>query len=118
MAKLVRRKWSSTTERGVTCYHYCPACKQLHGIRTEGPIPLWTWNGDFEKPTFQPSVRNFTTYDDEGEPLPKGQDRTLCHYYVKNGNIEYCGDNPHALNEQTVPLPEIPAGWFDSETQD
>jgi hypothetical protein len=49
-------------------------------------------------------VRCFTTDDD-------GRQITLCHYFITDGQIVFCSDNPHELNGQTVPLPEFPASW-------
>lgn len=89
--------------------HWCPGCEEVHGIRIKGPNgPVWSFNNDFEKPTFSPSILCFTTFDDEGTPLPSGTRRTLCHYYIKEGRIEFCADSPHALAGQTVEIPPWP----------
>lgn len=88
--------------------HWCPGCNEAHSIRIEGGPPVWTFDGDYEKPTFAPSILCFTTYDDEGDPLPGGQRRTLCHYFIRSGMIEFCGDSPHALAGKTVELPDWP----------
>lgn len=104
--------------------HWCPGCKEPHGIRITGGPPVWTFNGDYAAPSFQPSVLCFTGYDDEGEPLPKGQRRTLCHYFIRRGSeipperargldptrsyIDFCGDSPHELSGKIVPLPPWP----------
>lgn len=88
--------------------HWCPACEEPHGITIQGGPPQWTFDGSFDRPTFRPSVLYFTDYDEEGERLPEGQRRTLCHYFVTDGKIQFCGDNPHALNGQTVDLPDWP----------
>lgn len=34
---------------------------------------------------------------------------TICHYFIKAGRIEFCGDCTHALKGQTVDLPDFPA---------
>lgn len=103
--KKLRRGTSSIDRRML---HWCPGCKEPHSIRVEGEGPKWEFNGNFDRPTFKPSVLNFTTYDDEGEPLPAGQRRTLCHYFITDGKIQFCGDSPHALSGQTVDLPDWP----------
>jgi hypothetical protein len=95
---------------------YCPACEGIHAYRVGGDParPQWSFNGNVEKPTFTPSLLCFTTYGEndgpDGKPqqLPNGRRRTLCHLFVTDGKIIYCGDNPHKLNGQTVPLPELP----------
>lgn len=106
-----------------TLLHWCPACKGPHGIRIEGPAPTWSFNGDYRAPSFSPSVLCFTTDDDEGEPLPSGQRRTLCHYFVRRGvelasrganldpaksYIDFCGDCPHELRGKIIELPDWP----------
>jgi hypothetical protein len=89
--------------------HWCPACQALHMIAV-APSPVsWSFNEDLEKPTFSPSIRCFTTYSEGNELLPNGETRTLCHYFLTEGEISYCSDSPHALAGQKVPLPELPA---------
>lgn len=70
---------------------YCPGCECLHMVPTS-----WAFNGDFERPTTTPSVRHS---DHRG---------TTCHYNVTDGQLVFHGDNPHALNAQTVPIPDLP----------
>ena len=88
--------------------HWCPGCNEAHGIRVQGPAPVWTFNGDMEKPTFAPSILCFTTYGEDGDMLRNGERRTLCHYFIKEGMIEFCGDSPHALAGKTVEIPDWP----------
>lgn len=74
---------------------HCPGCGSDHSIRTvnaKGPGPTWDWNGSIERPTFNPSVR-----------VSGGG---VCHFFVRNGRIEYCPDSTHALKAQTVDLPD------------
>lgn len=79
----------------VTVIH-CPGCKEAHPFDQR-----WTFNGNYDLPTFTPSLRVMGAR--EGE--------TKCHSFVTNGRIEFCGDSPHALAGQTVDLPE-----WDDET--
>jgi hypothetical protein len=91
--------------------HWCPGCDEPHGIRIEGPSgPKWSFNGNYDRPTFAPSILCFTTEttDDDDKPLPAPVRRTLCHYHVRDGRIEFCGDSPHKLTGQTVDLPDWP----------
>jgi hypothetical protein len=84
--------------------HWCPACNEPHGIavtQRNRMGAVWTFNGNLDCPTFTPSVRCFTTEED-------GTRTTLCHYFITDGRIVFCGDNPHALNGQTVELPDWP----------
>lgn len=95
--------------------HWCPGCKHLHHINVEvrrenGAV--WTFDGNIERPTFAPSVNHLTLRtDSEGDPILKDgkyQWEPLCHYFIRKGRIEYCGDCKHALSGRTVPLPELP----------
>lgn len=97
---------NTTTEQGYC--HDCPACKAPHYIRTQRSenrpdAPCWDFNHDFQRPTFHPSILCYwTTKDDKGKDVRK----TECHYFIVDGEIRFCGDNPHAFNGKTVPLPE------------
>lgn len=77
-------------------WYYCPGCKENHGV----PFARWNWNGGLEAPTLSPSVRHF---------IPAGENRpekTFCHYFIRNGKIEYCGDCLHKLKGKTVEMQE------------
>lgn len=72
-------------------FHWCPACELLH------PLPdSWTFNGDVARPTFAPSFK---------QTLGDGR---VCHYFIVDGEIRYCGDCSHGLAGTTVTLPELP----------
>lgn len=75
--------------------HWCPGCKQEHWIFVDEPSgtgATWSYNGNPEKPTFSPSVNIV------------GQ----CHYFITDGEIQFCGDSKHELAGQTIPLPNMP----------
>lgn len=72
---------------------FCPACREPHSI----PLPRWQWNGDRERQTISPSVLHFNVGKD-------GQRITRCHYFIRDGRIEYCADSPHALAGQAVEM--------------
>lgn len=93
--------------------HWCPACGEVHTI-----YDSWTFNGDVNKPTFSPSVKvggvqkivdaqgkwaGDWKRGPDGNPLPQ-----CCHYFLRDGQIQFCGDCTHAMSGQTVPLPELP----------
>lgn len=77
-------------------HYYCPGCKRNHSV----PATRWRWNGSVESPTLGPSVRHYIPVD--GERV----EQTICHYFVRNGKIEYCGDCEHELKGQTVEMIE------------
>ena len=74
----------------------CPGCGYAHTISvvTDEHFlghPLWTWNGDDEKPTFWPSLA-----------VADGS----CHSFVKDGQIQFLPDCKHDLAGKTVELPD------------
>lgn len=90
-----------------TFAHMCPACGDEHIFYTKKPpgAHAWTFNGDFEKPTFGPSMLIRWGNKIPGhENLEEGR---VCHYFVKNGMIEYCGDCTHPMANQKLELPDI-----------
>lgn len=110
--KVVRRPYHGVAlEHAANCSppfthaHYCPACREMHDYAVEGPQrngAQWSFNGDYERPTFTPSMRI---------SWGMGADRPVrqCHYFVTDGQIRYCADSTHALAGLTVNLPDVPA---------
>jgi hypothetical protein len=82
---------------GGNLMYYCPGCKFLHSV----PPDRWNWNKSTDKPTLTPSVRHFFP------ACGNSPEETICHYFVTDGNIIFCGDCKHELKGQTVPLPNI-----------
>lgn len=74
----------------------CPGCEEHHMFE----VPPWNFNGDFNKPTFHPSI---TVTGAKG----------LCHVFLRDGKLSYLADTDHALVGKVVPLPELP---HDKET--
>lgn len=68
---------------------HCPGCRCTHQIK----LPQWTFNGDYERPTFSPSI----LYNPDVE-------KHRCHFFVRNGRIEYLSDCHHSLAGQTVDM--------------
>jgi hypothetical protein len=91
----------------------CPGCKEMHQVMVgDGPGPRWGFNGDYDRPTFTPSVRvaghkvirdsdgNWTgewERDSAGNPVP-----SVCHSFVRDGQIQFLGDCTHDLTGKTV----------------
>ena len=95
--------------------HWCPGCEEAHTISTERlgdwTGPCWTFNGNLQRPDFKPSVRITYNGADAGQDRGDGFGRAppaCCHYFINDGNIQFCGDSTHALAGQTVPLPPLP----------
>jgi hypothetical protein len=86
--KIRQEEWES---RGTVYIFYCEGCKTHHYADKR-----WSFNGDFEKPTFSPSILV------EIGHYPKPND--ICHSFVKDGKIQYLSDCTHHLAGQTVEL--------------
>jgi hypothetical protein len=87
----------------------------LNGCRLNSPMclgsrvagegrPMWTWNGDHERPTLAPSVVVRLERGDGGPTR-------VCHSFVRDGRIQFLADSTHALAGQTAPLPALPEHW-------
>ena len=77
----------------------CPGCKQKHFYMTQefDNHPVWSFNGDMEKPTFTPSLRANWNY--------KYKD-FCCHFNLTNGIFEFQNDCTHSLSGQNHPMIE------------
>lgn len=65
--------------------------KRVDGLRR----PLWSWNGDVDKPTLSPSI------------LTGNSEMGVCHSFVKDGMVQYLNDCTHEFAGQTRPLLEV-----------
>ncbi len=102
-------------------YFNCPGCGDTHVLNVkQGSRPCWEFNGDYEKPTFTPSVLYKSGHYMDGntehcwcrwaEKHP-GEEAPfkccICHSFVTDGKIRYLGDCSHELAGQTIDLPDI-----------
>jgi hypothetical protein len=74
----------------------------MHMINVEKPNgngAQWSWNQDAEKPTFSPSINIVG----------------ICHYFIREGRIEFCSDSKHDLAGQSVELPDLPAIYLSGD---
>ena len=95
----------------------CPACKfehsfdvdlEKHGKHTRD---IWTFDGNYESPTFNPSMLSNKNQTDEYKPI--------CHSWLHNGIWQFLGDCTHVMANQRIPMtpPELNAtferrhGW-------
>lgn len=74
---------------------WCPGCKMVHTVNTEGAGPNWTFSGTAQNPTFSPSIRVRWNEGDE----PK-----CCHSFVRDGKWQFLNDCTHELAGQTVSM--------------
>lgn len=112
-----------TAEGGRLLFH-CPGCNEAHAVTTgDGPGPRWGFNGDYDRPTFSPSVLLksghfcsgqegkdcWCTYEARlGKPAPFKC--SICHSFVRDGQIQFLSDCTHELAGQTVPLQPFDKG--------
>lgn len=66
----------------------------------------WKFNGDYDRPTFQPSVlvTGHCGRTNTGSATREGR----CHSFVTAGVISFLKDCTHALANQSAPLPDWP----------
>ncbi len=76
---------------------FCPACKTTHVFDSR-----WTFNGDFEKPTFRASM---LVHENKGY-RKRSDDKHghRCHSFVTDGYIKFLGDCTHNMKNTTVKL--------------
>lgn len=75
---------------------FCPGCRCGHFF----PEGRWTFNGDSDRPTFNPSMLIITSDAARGKVH-------LCHSFVRDGQIQFLSDCEHKLAGQTVELPDF-----------
>jgi hypothetical protein len=92
--------WIVKAPAGIGCYTRCLVVPKDLG---------WQFNGDYERPTFTPSVKQTWEY---------GEQRIPCvdHYTITDGQVHFHPDSTHGAAGLTVPLdeltePEIAAQW-------
>lgn len=83
---------------------WCPGCDRAHSVNSNQNGLRWSFNGDMERPTFEPSIL-VTTRRSQQESDWKDD---ICHSFVRDGQIQFLGDCTHALAAQTVPLADWP----------
>ena len=59
--------------------------------------PMWTFDGNYDSPTFSPSMLSNKGRVDGHHPI--------CHSFLRNGKWEYLNDSTHDMAGQTVELP-------------
>jgi len=83
---------------------FCPGCKCNHSVWTtnhNGNNAVWSFNGNIDKPTVNPSILVRWTRTTDGVV------DFICHSYIREGKIQFLNDCTHELKGQTVELSEI-----------
>jgi hypothetical protein len=87
-------------------HHHCPGCKSTHIVPVAPPWETehrWTYSGSVDAPTLNPSVKHNWGSPGSASAADGAQQR-ICHYFITEGRIEFCGDSTHSLAGQTLPL--------------
>ncbi len=86
----------------------------LRGSRDDSPRPVWSWNGDTEKPTLKPSILTRGTEmvtDEEVERIGAGETidkpQIVCHTWINDGQAQFLGDSTHEFAGQTLDMLEV-----------
>jgi hypothetical protein len=82
------------TKVGEKAVFWCPGCQDHHFLNISGGEPVWTWNGSYIKPTFNPSLR--VRYGSHGSKV--------CHLFLTEGRIQFLSDCTHGLRGKTVKM--------------
>jgi len=84
---------------------WCPGCCAVHCVRIAPGSPAWGFNGDFDHPTFTPSVLvTYPANPEAGDDFAEWRTERRCHSFVRAGRIEFLGDCTHALAGRSIPL--------------
>lgn len=103
------RPFTNFQETDIIGYnHWCLGCNGSHSIWTKQKNSrgaTWTFDGNFEKPTFSPSIK--ITYNGKDAGID-GWPHTCCHYFIEAGKIRYLNDCTHNFAGKLIDLPEWP----------
>jgi hypothetical protein len=80
--------------------YFCKGCGHLHSVPVKSPDGGITWgfNRNVDLPTLTPSVKHTANYPDGIR---------ICHYFITDGNFNYCSDSTHALAGQVVEMLDV-----------
>lgn len=102
--QIVRRA-SETDGRFIGWMIFCPGCQCGHLFREkmDNGSPGWSFNGDEQRPTFNPSMLVHAN-PLKGDEIPGYKPQGRCHSFIRDGQIQFLADCDHSLAGQTVPL--------------
>lgn len=92
----------------------CPGCAEDGGsglhmlpVNTDAKSPMWTFDGNFDQPTVDPSI--LTRYT-------RGSEEFVCHSFLHGGVFQFLNDCTHSLKGKNVIMPDLP-DWVIKEDQ-
>ena len=81
-----------TLEGGHVAF-FCPGCECAHVVRITPAPGAWGFNGDYERPTFMPSVLVWRDGNPAAAPgFERYREAQRCHSFVRDGQIEFLTD--------------------------
>src|SRR5690348_8288385 len=114
----------SADNGSISYWLWCPGCSDAHRINQ-----TWQFNGDTEKPTFEPSILVtsghyepgfvqghdcWCSYNEKHPDKPSRFECHRCHSFLRDGMWQFLSDCSHALAGQTVPMIDLP-GWLEEQ---
>jgi hypothetical protein len=78
---------------------HCPGCEHGHIFNVTGAL-TWSFNGNLESPTFQPSLLNTCP----NHPEPKNR---RCHLNLTAGRVFFHNDCAHSYAGKNYDLPDV-----------
>lgn len=115
----------ASADGGERLLFHCPGCGYAHGPAIgPGPGPRWSFNGDYVKPVFTPSLLvTHKQWTPRGAPENEGRwvDH-VCHSFIGNsgaqpGQIIFLSDCTHALAGQVADIPQW-VMWDDEDDRE
>lgn len=90
--------------------HWCPACGEVHNfsLKPTENGSCWRWNGNIVAPSFMPSMSITRMKPMDGKPQNAWPLVSRCHYWLKNGKLEFLADCTHRMKGVTMSLPPLP----------
>lgn len=82
----------------------CPVMIAVSGSER----PVWSFNGDKERPTFSPSILTRMPWGDQGREV-------VNHVFIRDGKIQYLTDCSHEYAGKTLDLLRLkawPEDWI------
>lgn len=119
---VTRLAGSDGTPLGRRCLTWCPGCDLLHPFSIVGEDGshgenVWTWDGNLEQPTFEPSLLCYKTRH-LCQDMPHYE---LCGFQNSGGEGEDCGELNHMMVDDgtgerrifshVLPCPKGDAGY-------
>jgi len=125
--------FSKDAQGNIWAYSFhCPGCNCGHQFIVAQPknadgseyldkkYPIWTFNGNLEKPTFSPSLLYRSKWHPSGQALATEDEHKkvvageklarqphVCHTFVRDGQIDYLFDCTHEYAGKIIDMEDV-----------